>query len=308
VILDQAEGELTSVRQLLDDVKALVQGLSDTRYRLPDLLHKEAQEVSIDSNVIQHTLDRLRIADIAKTSSSTSAPRELILKEEEDPRPFIEKGKAALRDYAHWRNNWADAEAELRRRKASPADMFNRLQVALEGPALELANRDRDREDPYAAALRRLGKEFGDDVARALEVLQPVQDKTKAVDAALNMSDRIEKMKDQLDDLGINEIDLLWQQTMLRILPPSLNPQKKWDIWVESEKKVYGQFHAGDKGNNRNHECETIDTKRYPSLFTDHEEWNQAKCFRPQARKRFLESLEAETKAGKNDEWAGCIC
>jgi len=39
--------------------------------------------------------------------------------------PFTGGGKAALRDYAHWRNNWADAEAELRRRKASPADMFN---------------------------------------------------------------------------------------------------------------------------------------------------------------------------------------
>ena len=72
----------------------------------------------------------------------------------------------------------------MKARKGSAADFYNRLLLALEGKAKETAREYRDRSDPYKAAMKRLARDFGDDIRLAQEYLKPLADPKKAVDAA----------------------------------------------------------------------------------------------------------------------------
>jgi predicted RNA-binding Zn-ribbon protein involved in translation (DUF1610 family) len=68
---------------------------------------------------------------------------------------------------------------------------------------------------------------------------------------------------------GLKLKDLLWHQVVLRILPASLDPQGKWDRWVEEQRKAYNQAQAAradtaiKKG--KNLKKKSILTSTYPS-------------------------------------------
>ena len=249
-LLDRIQGRITAAKESMKSIRALAQALSAVRYRLPDPEHQALTKLETEYNTAVEAISRLRGAPSATSKGKTQyVPAEQSVRSMNVfhyiTAAFSGEGDNPKKDFAQWRAEWRDAERYLKSRKASASDYFNRLQPALEGQALALAQEYRDRSDPYRAAMKRLGKDYGDDIKLALEYLRPIQNPAKAVEAARNAWDRFQKMETPLGKKGLQLQDLLWHQTVLRILPPSLEPQKRWEQWVEVQKRSFSQRQAG---------------------------------------------------------------
>ena len=87
--------------------------------------------------------------------------------------------------------------------------------------------------------MKGLHQAFGDEIELALEHLKPIQDPEKALHAAEHAWGRFLDTEKALQKRGIQLQDLLWHQAAMRILPPALDAQNKWDRWVEEQRKAF---------------------------------------------------------------------
>jgi hypothetical protein len=158
--------------------------------------------------------------------------------------PFSGEGTKARHDFAQWRTEWKDAEKAMKDHKGTAADFFNRLQPALAGRALRIAQEFKGRQDPYGEAMKKLHNEYGDEVELALEHLRPIKDPLEAMDAAEKAWERFSAQETPLQKRGIELTDLLWHQMVLKILPSHLEPQKKWVKWIEEQRRNHSQTQA----------------------------------------------------------------
>jgi hypothetical protein len=132
----------------------------------------------------------------------------------------------------------------MKEKKGTASDFFNRLQPALVGKALRLAQEFKGRQDPYGEAMKKLHAEFGDEVELALEHLRPIKDPKEAMDAAEKAWERFSGQESALQKRGIELVDLLWHQMVMKILPAHLEPQKRWNKWIEEQRRNHSQTQA----------------------------------------------------------------
>ena len=107
-----------------------------------------------------------------------------------------------------------------------------------------MAQEYKDRADPYSEAMKALHRAFGGEVELALEHLQPVADPREAIQAAEKAWERFQAQEEPLKKRGLSLEDLLWHQTVLRILPVSLEPKARWTRWVEEQRRAFSQAQA----------------------------------------------------------------
>ena len=223
----------------------MAKALLGTRYKTPDEVYQDVADTETALNKVDRGIQRLQTAAIAGGSSGQEAegPRGLKVRQYITVE-FSGEGPQPKRDYAQWRTEWREAEKTLKARRGTAADFFNRLLLALEGRAKGMAQEFRDRKDPYKEAMKCLGREFGDDINLALECLKPVRDPKKAVDAAERAWERLQGMEAALEKTGVSIRDILWHRAALAILPPNLHANKRWDSWVEKQRRHYSQNQA----------------------------------------------------------------
>jgi vacuolar-type H+-ATPase subunit I/STV1 len=248
-ILDSLEAELLTAVDLRQEVKDACQALSSSRYRLPpDHIHADLQRLSTRFNTVAKMTERLRTApgpSSSKSSGCASADGARGLKVElYISGNFSGEGEKAKREFAQWRLEWKEAEAAMKKLKGTAGDFYNRLLAALTGKAYNMAKDCGDRQDPYQEAINRLHKAYGDEVELAMEHLKPISDPEKALYAAEHAWGRFKDTEKALQQRGIELQDILWYQTAMRILPQSLEPQRRWDAWVEEQRKAFNQAQA----------------------------------------------------------------
>ena len=342
---DELSAELQTEEGIRKLVKATGEDLSTSRYRSPpDQEYKTLQELSTRFNILRNLVARKSAAPPSNSSTSNNSaasdvgPRSLKV-EQYITGVFTGEGEKAKRAFATWRREWKEAETALKARKATAADFFNRLQPALGGRALQMAQEFGDRQDPYSEAMQRLHKVFGDEVELALEHVKPVHDVEKALDAAENAWGRFKDQEATLEQRGLTLQDLLWHQVALRILPDTLEPQKRWDAWVEDQRKAFNQAQAsrpesaikkGKKAPSNNEGSPASQTFRFPAkaeirkiqdagdppvvanylkrknTYTYHDthlslpEFHQAQCFKLEEVTRFFKETAEELRASSS--------
>ena len=254
--LDTAEALLLDAKGIRDQAKAVQEALATGRYRSgQDQIHSDVRDLSTRYNVAKKTIERLqKPAPVAAPSSSSSAPSRVVV--DEGPRGlqvsqyisdiFSGEGQSARRDFALWKAEWREAENVLRSKAATGADYYNRLQPALGGKALALAQEYRDRADPYKEAMARLSREYGDDVELALEYLKPLQDPLKAVSAAEKSWERFSAMATPLKKKGLELQDLLFHHAAMSMIPPALGAAKRWKEWLDLQRRSFSTIRAAD--------------------------------------------------------------
>jgi hypothetical protein len=246
--IDDAEAALHAAKDLILDLEKLAKDLGEARYRMPDPIHEGIQTRTREFAKASKGIARLRTTS---TSAAAGGPEEgarALKVRQYISSEFSGEGQLPKRDFAQWRNEWREAEKAMKARKGTVGDFYNRLLAALDGKAKETAREYRDRTDPYKEAMKRLANDFGDDIRLSQEYLKTLQDPKKAVRAAEGAWDRFKAMEKPLKAVGVSLRDILWHQASLRMLPASLDAEKRWEAWVEKQRRHFSQNQAASGG------------------------------------------------------------
>ncbi|QQP39468.1 Hypothetical protein FKW44_020358 [Caligus rogercresseyi] len=120
--------------------------------------------------------------------------------------------------------------------RAMEADAYHRLLAAMSpgSPAHSLVlHHQRSPSECYSLAMRALEEAYGDLVRMATDLVGPVPLSKRPSEVVQDLKDFL-GMKETLLKAGVDIADVLAQQKVLAMLPPSYNAAEAWPKWVES--------------------------------------------------------------------------